>query len=243
MMRIMKGLGFVLTVVGCASAWGQCDKCQPAEKPVVETIYLANASERNQGNELMVTIRQMVDSGTKLMLTPSQNAITVMATPSVIAEVKQLVTQLDRPTKSYRLTYTLEEMDGGKRVGEHHISLVAVNGTQTVMKQGQRVPIKTTAPEAEGKVQQAQITYIDVGLNMDAWVDQFEGGVRLRTTVEQSSVAPDLPASGAGDPIVLQTKLLGSAMLTFGRAVTLGSLDVPGSTRHLEVSVMVEPVK
>jgi type II secretory pathway component GspD/PulD (secretin) len=237
-----KGLGVVLGLVMCAGAWAQ-DKGAAAEKPVLETLYLTNASERNQANELMTGIRLMLDPSVKLYLTPSQSAITIKATPSQIAEAKLLLSQLDRPTKSYRVTYTLEEMDAGKRVGEQHISLVAVNGTQAVMKQGQRVPIKTGSTETESKTLQTQMTYLDVGLNVDAWVDQFEGGVRLRTTVEQSSVAPDQLAPGVENPVVRQTKLVGSAMLTLGRTVALGSLDLPGSTRHLEVSVVVEPVK
>jgi hypothetical protein len=39
---------------------------------------------------------------------------------------------------------------------------------------------------------------------------------------------------------VRQTVFEGTSVLTPGKPMTLGSLDVPGSTRHLEIQVMIE---
>ena len=87
------------------------------------------------------------------------------------------------------------------------------------------------------------MTYIDVGLNFDATLDEFANGVRLRTKVDQSSVAEERSGVGPQDPVVRQTSLEGTSFLTPGKPLVLGSLDIPGSTRHQEVEVVMEAVR
>ncbi len=50
------------------------------------------------------------------------------------------------------------------------------------------------------------------------------------------------PASDAG-PVIRQTTLEGTSTLVQGKPLVLGSLDVPGSTRHQEVEVVSELVR
>jgi hypothetical protein len=82
-----------------------------------------------------------------------------------------------------------------------------------------------------------------VGLTVDATVDPRENGASLKTKVEVSSVTGEMTSSLSQDPIVRQTLLEGTSELTLGKAVELGSLDVPGSTRHTQVEVVAELVK
>jgi hypothetical protein len=55
-------------------------------------------------------------------------------------------------------------------------------------------------------------------------------------------MAEERSGVGPQDPIVRQTALEGTSFLTPGKPVILGSLDIPGSTRHLDVDVMMEPL-
>jgi hypothetical protein len=48
---------------------------------------------------------------------------------------------------------------------------------------------------------------------------------------------------GAQDPILRQTVLEGMSTLSQSKPVVLGSLDVPGSTRHQEIEVASELVR
>ena len=45
------------------------------------------------------------------------------------------------------------------------------------------------------------------------------------------------------DPILRQTVLDATTNLTPGKATVLGSLDIPGSTRHEEIEVAAELVQ
>jgi len=80
-------------------------------------------------------------------------------------------------------------------------------------------------------------------MNFDATLDEFANGVRLRSKVEQSSIAEEKSGVGAQDPIVRQTVMESTSFLTQGKPLMLGSVDIPGSTRHLDVEVVMELVK
>ena len=144
--------------------------------------------------------------------------------------------------KTYRLTYTLTETEGGKRVGTQHFAMIVVSGRKTVLKQGNRVPLVTGSVSTSGGAQ-TQVQYLDIGLNIDASIEESaDDGVKLNTAVEQSSIAEGKSGFGTQDPIVRQAKLEGTSILTAGKPLILGSMDIPSSARRLDIEVVMEPV-
>ncbi len=209
--------------------------------PLMEyTFFLQNVSQNNEANEVVTALRNVLDPSIKIYLVNSQNVIVMRALPDQIAMARKLLSDLDRPKKTYRLTYTITDMDEGKKLGSQHFSLVVVSGGRTTMKNGSKVPVVTGSYTASSG-SQSQNTYLDVGLNLDASLDESENGVRLRTKVERSSVADE--KSGSGTPVIRQTVLEGTSTLVQGKPVVLGSMDIPGSTRHLDVEVVMEAGK
>jgi hypothetical protein len=145
---------------------------------------------------------------------------------------------------TYRLSYTITELDGGKRLGTQHFSLtVNPNTGNASIKMGSKVPIATGSSTASGTGTQVQFQYVDVGLNISAHVRDFASGVEVFSKLEQSGMAEEESGMGKGDPIIRQALLENTALLTAGKPVMLGSLDVPGSTRHLDVEVVLEVVR
>jgi type II secretory pathway component GspD/PulD (secretin) len=209
----------------------------------VQTFYLTNVSQQSDANELTTALRNLLDPHDKIYLVLSQNAIVVQASPDQLLLAQKLLNDLDRPKKTYRLTYTITEMDGGKRVGAQHFAMIVVTGQRTTLKQGSKVPVVTGSYNPGSSQAQTQMTYLDVGMNFDATLDEFANGVRLRSKVEQSSIAEEKSGVGAQDPIVRQTVMESTAFLTQGKPLMLGSVDIPGSTRHLDVEVVMELVK
>ena len=203
------------------------------------TIYLTNSSERQEGNEIVTAVRNLVSPRSKIYFVPSQNAIIVRSTPNDLALAEKLISDLDRPNKTYRLTYTFTEMDNGKSVGTQHYGLIVVSGERTTLKQGSRVPIVVASGTSGAP---PQITYVDVGMNFDVTLDEFSNGVRLRSRVEQSS-AEQTSGATPQDPVIRQTTLEGTAFLNPGKPMILGSLDIPGTTRHMDVAVEMEAIE
>jgi len=253
-------LGVALGLIG-PGAWGQAGESAVTEKGVTvskqeinantrvdsrpfQTFYLTNVSAQNDANEIAVAVRNLLPPDVKLYLIPSQNAIAVRGTPDQLALVQKIISDLDRPKKTYRLTYTTTETDGSKRVGVQHFAMIVVEGQRTVLKEGSKVPIATGSQSATGSGggAQTQFTYIDVGMNFDATLEELANGARLRSKVEQLSIAEQTSGVGLQDPIIRQSSLEGTSFLTLGKPLVLGSIDIPGSTRHLNIEVVMERV-
>jgi type II secretory pathway component GspD/PulD (secretin) len=218
----------------------------PAPPLSIKTFYLANVSQASDANELYTALRNMLPPQVKSYLIPSKNAIMVQGTPDQLDTTQKVLSDLDRPRKNYRLTYTVTEFDATKRVGTQHFAMILSPGQQTVLKQGSKVPVATgsysagsTTTAASGTVQ-TQFTYLDIGMNFDATLIELANGVSLRTSVEQSSIAQEKSGVGEQDPIVRQTSLRNSSFLTPGKPLMIGSVDVPGSTRRLDIEVVME---
>ena len=161
--------------------------------------------------------------------------------PGARGQTNSVPSPVQAGSKTYRLTYTLTETDGGKRVGTQHFAMIVVSGRKTVLKQGSRVPLVTGSLSNSGGAQN-QVQYIDIGLNVDASIEESGDGVRLNTQVEQSSIAEEKSGLGTQDPIVRQSKLEGTSILIAGKPLLLGSMDIPRSARHLDIEVVMEPV-
>jgi hypothetical protein len=139
---------------------------------------------------------------------------------------------------TYRMTYTLTEMDGSKRIGTQHFTLTVNPGKEGRVRLGSKVPIATDSSNPAN-----QFRYTDVGLNIMVRLKESAAGVLADSDVEQSGVSEEESGVGKSAPVIRQATLSNTALLTLGKPVMLGSLDVPGSTRHLDIEVVVEVVR
>jgi type II secretory pathway component GspD/PulD (secretin) len=207
---------------------------------VVKTFYLSNSIQGSETNEILVALRNILDPSVKIYLVASQNAIVVDAPSDQMTIVEKLLHDLDRPKKTYRLTYTLTDVDGGKPVGTEHFSMIVVGGQHTTLKQGSKIPVATGSYSTDHNASQTQFTYLDVGMNFDASLDELANGVRLQTKVEESSAETTNTIAGVTEPVIRQAVLQGTAFLTPGKPVSLGSVDISGTTRRLDIVVIMD---
>jgi len=151
-------------------------------------------------------------------------------------------TKVEAAPTTYRLIYTLTEMDGGKRLGTQHFALTINPGREGRIRLGSKVPIATESSNP-ASLAPAQVQYTDVGLFILVRLKESTAGVLADSDVEQTGVSEEQSTVGKGDPVIRQANLQNTALLTPGKPVMLGSLDVPGSTRHLDVEVVLEVVR
>ena len=62
----------------------------------VQTFYLANSSQANDGNEILTGLRLLLDPSVKLYLVPSQNAIVMRGTADELLLAQKLINDFDR---------------------------------------------------------------------------------------------------------------------------------------------------
>jgi type II secretory pathway component GspD/PulD (secretin) len=211
----------------------------------VRTFYLSNVAQQYEANDIVSSIRNILPNNDRIYVVPSQNAIVVRGTPEDLALTQKVITDLDRPKKNYRLTYTVTEMDGGKQIGVQHYAMIMTSGQTTSLKLGNRVPVATgasTAGVAANLVEQTQFTYIDVGMNFDATLTEMGNNAMLKSSVDQSGAAPEKSDSVPHQPIIRQASLKGESFLAPGKPLVLGSMDIPGSTSHTQIEVVMEPL-
>jgi type II secretory pathway component GspD/PulD (secretin) len=210
-----------------------------------ETFTLNNVSQHSDADEIRFAIAGTLGHCATAILIPSQNVIVVEADLAQLAAARKLITELDRPRKTYRLTYTVTELDAAKRIGTQHFSMVVVTGQRTTLKQGSKIPVITGSysPSNASAGTQNQFTYIDVGMNFAAQLDETEHGARLNSKVEQSSVGEEKAIADAQEPVIRQTVLEGTSFLTLNQPLMLGSLDILGTTRRLDIEVTMEKVQ
>jgi type II secretory pathway component GspD/PulD (secretin) len=240
--NVMFGM-ILLMMLDRMTVWAQTSPAgeSPNSFPI-QTFYLTNVSQPKDAGELTTALRNLLDPHDKIYLVESENAVVVQGPPEQIALARTLLNDLDRPKKTYRLTYTITDTDGGKRVGTQHFSMIVVTGQRTSLKQGDKVPV-ATGYHGGGNEVKTDMTYVDVGMNFDATLDEFANGVRLNSKVEQLSVADEKSGAGAQDPIIRQTVIQSTSFLTAGKPLILGSLDIPGNTRHVDIEVVMDLVK
>jgi hypothetical protein len=131
-------------------------------------------------------------------------------------------------------------MDGTKRIGVQHFTMVVASGQKTSLKQDSRVPVATSYGGGNPGVQ-TQFSYQDVGVDFDATLEVLPNGARLNTLVNDTSFAQDLAENALHQPVSRHMELEGASFIMPGKPL-LGSMDIPGSTRHLDVEVVMEPV-
>jgi type II secretory pathway component GspD/PulD (secretin) len=224
-----------------AAAQDQPADSKPAEAKsapqIEETFYIHNATSTRDLSDVQSALRNMLPHAA-LYAVQSQNAIAVRATPDDMAVAKRMLTELDRPHKAYRVTYTITDIDNGKPAGSHRIALVVVEGRGATLRQGDRVPLVTGMQKGPTSDQNAQVQYVDVGLNLQSDID----GEHLHSKIEQSSVADQKSWVGAEDPVIRQTMVDGYSNLGLGGSTVLGTLDFPGTSRQQKIEVVAEPL-
>ena len=233
-------LALVITSIACAQA-PPAESNPPDNKHVPQTaevIRLTHVTTQRGLNDIQTALRNMLPRA-GMYAVPTQNAISIRGTQEEIDAAKRLIAELDRPETAYRVNYTFTDTENGKSAGVQHLTVLVVSGEKSTVKQGSRVPIITGMYERETAAQSTQVQYLDVGLNIEASLD----GDRLRSKLEQSSVSDEKSGIGVQDPIVSQTMLEATSDLKAGKTFLLGSLDIPGTSRHREIEASAERVQ
>lgn len=211
---------------------------QPAPE-TVKTFFLANISESNDLSDIQTDLRNSFPNA-RMYGVYSQNAITVRGSADDVAAAGRMIAELDRPRPLYRLTFTIADVDAGKRTNAREFVLLAVPGKKSNFKQGSRMPILTGT--SDDKTPGAQVQYVDLGLSIEAMVSGSPEGIALHAKVEQSNLSEEKPAA-TPDPVIRQIVLDESALLAPGKPLVLGLLDIPGSSRRQEIAVTAELVR
>jgi len=136
-----------------------------------------------------------------------------------------------KSVQPYRLDFSLNELQDGKRTNTRHYSLNLTAGSGDEIKIGTRVPVRTASFNGAA----TQFQYMDVGTNIWAFLRPVGDEVQLEVKGEVSDLDKG-PSTDLG-PIVRQMKISGSTLLVTGKPILIGSMDDPNSNRQFQLEV------
>ena len=144
------------------------------------------------------------------------------------------------PGHSYRLDFTISELEDGKKINSRQYSINLSSGEANEIKIGTRVPVEA---------KQGEFQYLDVGTSIwcrlrdRADIAWLSNDVMLQVRSDLSNFAiPDQQAQSMR-PIIRQVKIDSSAIATVGKQMVVGSAEDPNSKRQFQVEVMVTRLK
>jgi len=146
----------------------------------------------------------------------------------------------------YRLDFSFNEIEGGKKINTRHYSINLTAGSANEVKIGTRVPVATgeTGPPA------AQFQYLDLGTSIWALLREGSDELQLEVRSEISStkhedvdVDPRAPHTAFTPPIVSQIKISGSTLLVTGKPIIIGTADDPYSSRQFQLEVIATKLR
>ena len=144
------------------------------------------------------------------------------------------------PGHSYRLDFTISELEDGKKINSRQYSINLNSGDQNEIKIGTRVPVDT---------KQGEFQYLDVGTSIwcrlrdRADIAWLSNDVMLQVRSDLSNFAIPEQQAQSMRPIIRQVKIDSSAIATVGKQVVVGSADDPNSKRQFQLEVMVTRLK
>ncbi|MGD0913924.1 MAG: hypothetical protein ABR928_18670 [Terracidiphilus sp.] len=224
-----------------AIAQDQPAEAKPAEPQEYKTFYLVNTTQDAE-NDISTDLRNMLPRA-KIYMVRTQGAITIHGTADDLQAAQRIIADIDRPAKTYRLTFTLNEGNASNSAGSRRISMVVQAGEKSTVKLGSKVPIATGNYDTDSSKANSEVQYEDVGLNIEASLNSSADGLRLHAKISQSSVSDEKSNVGIQDPVLLQSVFDGSSTLVEGKPLKLGTLDGPGGSGKTEIEVVAEPVK
>ena len=231
----MAGVGLAMLTAAHAGAQEQAKEQKPPDE--YQTLYLSNSTGQRDANDIQTDLRNMLPKARMYFVAPG-NAISIRGSAEDIALAQKILADIDRPQKTYRLTYTIGDGENGH--APQRFVVVVAQGNKTVVKQGTRVPI-VTGTYKDGAASSPEVQYMDVGINLDASLEGNGNGLRLKTKIEQTGVSEEKSSVGIQDPLIHQSVLEGESAVAPGTPIVLGSIDVGG--KRMEVSVVAEVVK
>src|SRR5215472_5816953 len=135
----------------------------PLEPGSVKTFFINYRKDPRQLQEMINTMRSVFNV-TRVSGDASSSAIIVRGDPAQLSFAEKLVHELDVPVNTYRLDYTISEIEDGKKVSTHTYTLMCQDNIKSVLKLGSRVPVPTSPAGGSS----TNMTYLDVGFNVDA---------------------------------------------------------------------------
>jgi len=143
---------------------------------------------------------------------------------------------MEKPASPYRLDFSVNEIEDGKKVNtrQYSMNLNAGNANAVQVKIGTRVPVEA---------KQGEFQYIDVGTNIWARLTEHDNSLLLEVRGEISNFAIPDQANRNSMPLLRQLQINANTVVLLGKPMVVGSVDDPNSKRQFQLEVVTTRLK
>jgi hypothetical protein len=138
---------------------------------------------------------------------------------------------------TFKVDFTIRDSgDAGGKAGRKY-SLLVNRNVKTTFRVGNGVPVVngSTSPGAN-----PQISYIDVGMNIDCTVNETGTKFAIRGDLDISTaVMADKAPNAANAPTISQIRVSLDTTVAPGKATTVASFDDPVTSRKFDLDVAI----
>ena len=145
-----------------------------------------------------------------------------------------------KAASAYRLDFSLNEMDDGKKVNTRQYSMHSRSGDFNEIRIGTRVPVES---------KQGEFQYLDVGMYIRCRLtDQSDSAslgenVSLKVSAELTNFAVPEQQQQTMHPAIRQMRMEASTVAVLGKSMVVGVVDDPNSKHQYQLEVTVTKLK
>ena len=148
--------------------------------------------------------------------------------------------EAEKSPGSYRLDYTLSELDDGKKINTRQYSMHSRPTDWSEIKIGTRVPVEA---------KQGEFQYLDVGMSIRCRLEDQTSQVPLGANVSLSVQADlsnfTIPEQQVQNmrPTIRQMKIQASTVVPLNKPTVVGVVDDPNSKHQYQLEVTVTKLR
>lgn len=237
-------------VYGARGGWGEREGpccsglpwCGGRASEGYHVIHLSDATSPSDETDIVTDLRNMLP-GVRIFYVGSRNVISMMSTEQDYEIAKQIVTDMSRGPRVFRLTYSISGTDTAGGAKHRNVVMVVASGDRSLILQGERVPVTTGGFSTKSGAAVQDVQYLDVGLKLGVSLSGPADDLVLETHLTESAVVSEKSISGVDNPILRQTSLDNTSIVSVGKPLVLGSISIPGMNQQEQIEVTVEPVR
>lgn len=142
----------------------------------------------------------------------------------------------------YKVEINFRDGNDTASMTDRRYTMLVSDSRKATLKVGSRHPAVSGSIEpAAGSPASTQITYLDVGVNIECFVQGAGGRATIHSTLDLSNIGPAEGALVAGvrNPTIRQTRLDLETIVELGKPTVIATIDDPLTARKLQVETTI----
>jgi hypothetical protein len=151
--------------------------------------------------------------------------------PAMMAQAQET-----REFATYKVEFNIRDSGDAGGKTERKLSLLLNAGHKGVFKEGNRVPTAT------GPLTTSQFSYVDVGLNIEATVQDLGSKYELRADLDVSTSVAAEKGAAIQNPTISQIRVAIEMSLPPGKPAVVAAFDDPVTGRKFEIEATISKI-